>query len=126
MDSKNLQKILCWNNFDPLPLHLRNIDQGQLPMVWALAESKTEIEHMRPDSVVRVHTLTGKSYDIRYKIGCTLLELKDLIYNVTQVPPSALRLINNGTQLSDYDKITEEMNDLHMVLRLRGGWRLYG
>ena len=74
-----------------------------------------------------VKTLTGKTISVEVEEGDRIEDVKAKIQEKEGIPPEQQRLIFGGKQLeghktlSDYN--VEEGSSLHMVLRLRGGYR---
>lgn len=71
-------------------------------------------------------TLSGKSIDIKCNIQTdTVAQLKSYIADIEGYPEDQQRLIYNGKQLEDTKLLTDydikNGEDIHMVLRLRGG-----
>lgn len=75
---------------------------------------------------LKFKSLTGKDKAVEMDSSATIMEFKNKIYELEQIPPEQQRLVCNGKilgndaeTLSSY-KISSG-NVIHMVLALRGG-----
>lgn len=73
-----------------------------------------------------VQTLTGSSLAFNYDPNMTISTLKELIQNAQQIQVDQQRLVFNGKQLDDQNTLSdygiENGSNIHLVLRLRGGF----
>lgn len=76
------------------------------------------------DKQIFIKTLTGKTLTISITKDTTVSELKNTIYDKERIPPDQQRLIHQGKQLEDHNKLTDydikNHTTVHLILRLRG------
>lgn len=77
-----------------------------------------------------VKTITGRSEVLDVQAAHTVMDVKDLLFSKTGIPPYLQRLIHSGRQLEleEEEKTLQSYNieketTLHLVLRLRAGMR---
>jgi large subunit ribosomal protein L40e len=72
-----------------------------------------------------IKLLSGKTINIDYDKDMSVLAVKQIIADKEQIPVDQQRLIYQGKQLEDVEKISaygiEVDSTLHLILRLRGG-----
>lgn len=72
-----------------------------------------------------VKTLTGSNIQIAIEPNMTISQIKQKIFEKENIPVDQQRLIHQGKQLEDQQKLTDynitNGSTLHLILRLRGG-----
>ena len=72
-----------------------------------------------------VKTLTGKNIVISLNPDMTVLQVKDIIFEMERLPQDQMRLIYAGRQLEDNSTLLSNNvtnnSTIHLVLRLKGG-----
>ena len=78
-----------------------------------------------PGSKIIIRTLPGREYDVAFNPNMTILELKEVIYEMYDLPVGVQRIIVSGKQLEDDRTIASYKIKANSVvflnLRLRGG-----
>ncbi|EPR80062.1 Ubiquitin [Spraguea lophii 42_110] len=76
--------------------------------------------------LIKIKTLSGRDGEIEVDNNTTILELKQLLSTLENIPPAQQRLIffgkilqKDNNMLSDYNIVNGSI--IHMVLALRGG-----
>ena len=113
------------NNPDVLTATIASKTPLQLIHI-SMAPKAREPSHSYGSDTVTVKTLTGKSIKINCDIPIdTVAQLKAYVADSEGCPEDQQRLIYNGKQLEDVrllnDYNIKTGDDVHMVLRLRGG-----
>ncbi|KAL1800739.1 hypothetical protein ACET3X_001081 [Alternaria dauci] len=80
-----------------------------------------------PTFTIDVKTLTGKSFQVGINDVTTGIQLKTAIHDVEGIPPDQQRIIFQRMQITDETVLSShgivEGSVVHLVLRLRGGWK---
>jgi ubiquitin len=113
-----------------LTLQLQSMQADALVEDAKCAERARAIARLpKTESYVVVKTLTGKAVTIPIGLWETIHELKERIMAAEGVPPDQQRLIFKGRQLEDGRMLADyginHTDELHLVLRLRGGMYQY-
>jgi ubiquitin-like protein Nedd8 len=88
-------------------------------------ETVIEFKYYKTTITISIITLTGKEIPININEDMSIIELKKIIEEKEGIPDNQMRLIHKGIQLEDNRTIgsykIENGNNVHLVLRLRGG-----
>lgn len=123
-EDMNKPEVLDQAIISKVPLQLVHNDVDR---VQAQARARVmNLSYSHGSNTVKIKALSGKEYEIKCEIQTdTVAQLKIYIADSEGIPEDQQRLIYKGKQLEDnrllkdYDIINGD--DIHMVLRLRGG-----